>query len=296
MVQLLPKTEQMKIFITALLSMVLLTTACTKEDKESTENNSYASAKAMMNVSYGTDTSQRMDIYLPANRSTDSTKLIVMIHGGAWAEGDKKDFNDYVATLQARLPKYAIANINYRLATQAVNHFPTQEQDVLAAIMKLMDKRTEYGFSNKVALLGASAGAHLALLQAYKYSNPVKVKAVISFFGPTDMADLYNNPANPYIPFALQILLKGTPTTNATLYQQSSPINFVNAQSPPTLILHGEADGLVPVTQSKTLYNKLQIAGVESQLVLYPNEGHSWVGNNLEDSFNKVVAFLNKHF
>jgi len=73
---------------------------------------------------------------------------------------------------------------------------------------------------------------------------------------------------------------------------QSSPINFVNGQSPPTIILHGGADIVVSVSQSILLNNKLTIAGVTHQYVYYPTEGHGWVGTNLTDSFNKIEAFL----
>ena len=236
-----------------------------------------------------------MDVYLPAGRSTDSTKVMVLVHGGAWSDGDKKDFDPYVAILKTRLPQYAIININYRLATQVKNHFPAQEQDVKAAIDYIIDKNETYNISEKIVLLGASAGGHLALLQAYKYTEPVKVKAVVSFFGPTDMADMYNNPLNPYIPFALQILLGGTPTTNASVYANSSPINYVSGSSAPTLLFHGTADNLVKLSQSINLHTKLQTAGVTSEIKIYEGEGHGWYGSVLDDSFNKIVEFLNKH-
>ena len=54
--------------------------------------------------------------------------------------------------------------------------------------------------SDKFVLLGASAGGHLSLLHAYKYTTPVKIKAVVDFFGPTDLVDMYNNPASIFAP------------------------------------------------------------------------------------------------
>ncbi|MEI9807388.1 MAG: hypothetical protein WDO16_05610 [Bacteroidota bacterium] len=68
-----------------------------------------------------------MDVYLPAGRSKTTTKLIILIHGGAWATGDKSDFNVFVDTLKIRLPDYAICNINYRLANIGGNFFPTRK-------------------------------------------------------------------------------------------------------------------------------------------------------------------------
>ena len=186
---------------------------------------------------------------------------------------------------------YAIFNINYRLANTP-DIFPAQEQDIKAAVDFIYSKRQEYQVSDKFALIGASAGAHLALLQGYKYSSPVKAKAIIDFFGPTDLVAMYNNPPNPLVQTLLLAVTGGTPTTNNTVYTQSSPINFVSSQSPPTMILHGATDIVVSPSQSVSLDTKLFIAGVTHQYIFYPTEGHGWVGANLSDAFNKILAFL----
>ena len=89
-----------------------------------------------------------------------------------------------------------------------------------------------------------------------------------------------------------QALLGGTPSTNAALYQASSPINFVSARCPPTLILHGGADPLVPVSQSTALKATLESVNVPVQMVIYPTEGHGWLGANLSDSYGKIADFL----
>jgi acetyl esterase/lipase len=250
--------------------------------------------KTILNVSYGADALQKTDVYLPANRNPTSTKVIIMIHGGGWSSGDKADFTAFVDTLKRRLPGYAVFNINYRLASLTGNLFPTQENDVKAAIEFIYSKRSEYAISDKFVLLGASAGGHLSLLHAYKYATPVKIKAVVDFFGPTDLVDMYNNPASIFAsPAALAAVAGGTPSTHLSLYQQSSPINFVTAQSPPTIILQGGVDILVSPSQSATLKNKLQTFGVIHQYVFYPTENHGWTGANLVDSFDKITAFLN---
>lgn len=245
----------------------------------------------MLNVSYGTNAQQKMDVYLPAGRNTTSTKVMIMIHGGGWNTGDKADFDQYVDSLKKREPSYAIFNINYRLANTP-DIFPAQEQDVSAAIEFIYNKRQEYRVSDKFVLIGASAGAHLALLQGYKYSTPLKPRAIIDFFGPTDLVAMYNNPPNPLVQSLLLAVTGGTPTTNNTRYTQSSPINFVSSQSPPTMILHGGTDIVVSPSQSVSLDTKLFISGVTHQYVFYPTEGHGWVGPNLTDSFNKIQAFL----
>ena len=269
-----------------LLFIIIFISSCKKDD--GTEQDM---SVTMLNVSYGSNAQQKMDVYLPGNRSTTKTKVIIMIHGGGWNTGDKTDFNEYVDSLKKRDPSYAIFNINYRLAI-APDLFPAQEQDVKAAIEFINSKTQEYQVSGKFVLIGASAGGHLALLQGYKYSTPVKPKAIIDFFGPTDLVSLYNNPPNPLVQPALLAVTGGTPTTNNTLYTQSSPINFVSSQSPPTMILHGGIDIVVSPSQSVSLDTKLFTAGVTHQYVFYPTEGHGWVGANLSDSFNKIQAFL----
>jgi acetyl esterase/lipase len=273
-----------------LLLLLLVAFACKKND---TAGPTTLPVSNLFNISYGTDGLQKMDVYLPAGRTSNTTKVMILIHGGGWSSGDKSDFNSYVDTLKARLPTYAVININYRLANGTSNFFPTQENDVKAAIDFIYSKRTEYNISDKFVLLGASAGAHLSLLHAYKYNTPVKVKAVVDFFGPTDLVDIYNNPASIFAsPSALAAVVGATPTTNLTLYQQSSPITFVTSQSPPTIILQGGVDPLVAPSQSVSLDNKLQTMGATHQYVFYPTESHGWTGANLIDSFNKIMDFL----
>jgi acetyl esterase/lipase len=275
----------MKYLVVLLLSIFFV--SCQKETQENT-----LAAETKMDVAYGSDPLQKMDIYLPAGRSTDSTKLIVLVHGGAWMEGDKADFMTYVSTLQQRFPGYAVANINYRLATTSANHFPVQETDMKSAIDYLVQKSSEYHITQKFVLLGASAGAHLAMLQAYKYPSP-KIAGLIDFFGPADMVDMYTSSTSSINQLAIQILMSGTPATNPTLYQQSGPINFVTAQAPPTIIFHGGLDPLVPVSESTGLKNKLESLGVPTQLVIYPNLGHDlWPTATMNEAFDKIEVFI----
>ncbi len=276
----------MRSVLISVLYLSFVLSSCKKDDDTEQDK-----AVTMFDISYGTNAQQKMDIYLPATRSTATTKVIIMIHGGGWNTGDKADFNEYVDSLKKREPSYAIFNINYRLAN-APDLFPAQENDVKAAFEFIYNKRTEYGISDKFVVIGASAGGHLALLQGYKYSTPVKTKAIIDFFGPTDLVALYNNPPNPLVRPQLLAVTGSTPTTNNTLYAQSSPINFASSQSPPTMILHGGADIVVSPSQSVSLDTKLTTSGVTHQYVFYPAEGHGWIGANLIDSFNKIQAFL----
>jgi acetyl esterase/lipase len=248
-------------------------------------------AKTIHNVAYGKDTAQQMDIYLPANRSFDSTKSIILIHGGGWNSGSKNDFATYIDSFQKRMPDYAIFNINYRLVNGS-NLFPAQELDVKAAIDFIVKNSTEYRINtNKLVLLGASAGGHLALLQGYKYNTP-KIAAIIDIFGPADLVTMFEKPWHPYVPFVLQMITGTTPSQNRAIYQESSPINYVTEHSAPTLILHGSNDQVVNISQSKALKKKLDEAVVKNDLIIYPGNAHGWYGPTLSDSFDRIVAFL----
>lgn len=283
---------KMKLLFFASVSLSLLLHSCSKGDSGS--GTVTIAEKSMTNVSFGTDPLQKMDIFLPASRSISTTKVMILIHGGGWTTGDKADFAIYMDSLKKRIPDYAIFNVNYRLASLPSNNlFPTQELDVKAAVDFIYGNRSSYLISDKFVLMGASAGGHLSLLQAYKYHTPANIKAVIDFFGPTDMADMYNNPG-AYPAFTIALLLGGTPITNPTMYQQSSPLTYANASSCPTIILQGGVDPLVnPTTQSMVLKNKLAGAGVVNDYVFYPLGGHgNWDAATNTDAFNKIQVFL----
>jgi acetyl esterase/lipase len=279
----------MKTILTLLISMSIFTSCQRNEHVFAKED--LSQPKTTLNVSYGKDTAQRMDIYLPANRSVDSTKSIILIHGGGWNSGSKNEFAAYIDSFQKRMPDYAVFNLDYRLVNGS-NLFPTQEQDIRAAINFIAETSNQYHINkNKLVLLGASAGGHLALLQGYKYNNP-KVAAIIDFFGPTDLVRMFQKPWHPYVPFVLQMITGTTPKQNLSLYQQSSPINYVSTHSAPTLILHGGSDNIVNVSQSKSLKEKLDKAGVKNDLVIYPGKQHGWHGRALSNSFDRIESFL----
>lgn len=267
--------------------------SCSKTD--TSVNTVTVAAKTILNVSYGPDPLQNMDIYLPAGRRSDSTKVMVMIHGGAWVSGDKADFAAAIDTLKNRLPDYALFNINYRLSNGTTNTFPTQEKDVQAAVRYIFGKASDYQVSNKFVLLGASAGGHLAMLQGYKDSFPVRPRAIVSFFGPSDLVDMYLNPVggNPLLTIALSQAIGKTLIQDPLLYFNSSPINFIRPTSAPTILLHGGTDPLVNPSQSAAVSTRLTLFGVTNQYVFYPTGGHgNWDTGTFNDAYTKIQAFL----
>lgn len=273
-----------------LVAVCLVTASCSRDD----ETASGLVARSYTDVAYGSDTSQVMDVYLPAGRSAASTPLLVLFHGGAWISGDKDDFAGYLDSISGLLPSYAIANVNYRLASLGVNLFPTQEDDANQAVQFLVRHLKDYEVSDRFVYLGVSAGGQMALLQAYKYPAPAAA-AVISFFGPTDMRDLAVHSPDPSIIQFLPLLMGGTAAENPSLYLASSPVHFVMAASCPTLLLQGGKDPLVPPGEAYELIDTLNAYGVPNQLVYYPDQGHGWDGADLADSFDKIVAFLHRY-
>lgn len=280
-----------------LVCFIAVAAASCKKEEATSGGNQVVAAVNYTNIAYGTDALQKMDVYLPAGRKIDSTKVMILIHGGAWSSGDKTDFASFIDTLKRRWPAYAIFNINYRLSALGVNLFPTQELDTKAAVEFIYSKKSEYLISGNFTTVGASAGAHLALLQAYKYAAPEKIKIAVDFFGPTDMNDLYNNPG--LVPQAtVSNIVGATPTSNPALYFQSSPINYATSSGAcPTIILQGSADPLVNATsQSWALRNKLELEGVPVQYVEYAGGGHgNWSNSTYSDAFSKIQAFIELH-
>ncbi|MBL7697334.1 MAG: alpha/beta hydrolase [Chitinophagaceae bacterium] len=273
------------------LGLILLFGSCSKNGSDGDLlTPGVDSAAIFSDVSYGKDSKQKLDVYLPALRN-ERTRMVIVIHGGGWNTGDKSDYDGLIAELQKNLPDYAFANLNYRLVQATGNYFPTQENDVNAAVSFLKSKSKEYHISQDFILLGISAGAHLSLLQGYKHSDVLKPKGIISFFGPTDLERLYTN-SDKSIPEQLKFIMNATLDVNPNIFFESSPINYVTAGSPPTLMLHGDRDKLVPIEQAYMLRDKLEEKEVFNKLVVYPGQGHGWTGADLADSFTQVVAFI----
>lgn len=274
-----------------LFSSFFIIVSCTKDQNVSTGPET-TQEQTYRDVSYGTDGKQKIDIYLPDGRSASKTKTLVVIHGGGWTEGDKADMNFGVDSMKAKLPDYAFININYRLAyNNTSNLFPTQENDIKAAIDFYLSKSTEYKVSKDLIMLGASAGGHLAMLYSYKDDVDKHVKAVIDFFGPTDLVALWNAGLTQQL-----ILISVTGKLyeqDPNLFTQSSPVNFISAQSPPTIAIQGGADPLVPASQTSLLISKLQEKSVANQLVYYESGGHgNWPLSTYSDAFNKIYTFV----
>ncbi len=249
-------------------------------------------ALTQIDVAYGSDPQQRMDLYLPANRNGE-TPTIFLVHGGGWSQGSRADMSYAVPLLQNMLPHTAIANIDYRLGTPESPGYPKQIEDLTAAIVHLTG--SDYNVGPNIAFVGASAGAHLSLLYSYKYDVTGRVQAVCSIVGPTDFSDpAYTE--NPLFQYGLTHLV-GTASyeQNPELFHEVSPALFASADSPPTILFYGGQDPLVPVSQATRLKQQLDDHGVYNEYYLYAHGGHgNWNAAITADFAGKLAAFFNQ--
>jgi glycerophosphoryl diester phosphodiesterase len=249
-----------------------------------------------LDVRYGEYEENVLDAYLP-EESTGKTKVIVYIHGGSWVQGDKKEFPKQLIEELVGRQKYALASINYRLVKNGNNIFPAQIEDVQKALAFITGYAKEYSYDgNSFALMGASAGAHLALLYAYRYDSLKQVKTVVDIFGPTDLTDKsVRTPGLESNDIITNYL--GTASDTAAIAREASPLlQLSRGSGVPTIVFHGTADELVDVAQSKMLYEKLKALEVPAQLELYPGGTHALPPAMAADVFTKIIAWLQKYY
>lgn len=242
---------------------------------------------------------QKLDLYLPG--SGTNFPLLVWVHGGAWQGGSK----DKCPARWLVDHGFAVASINYRLTQHAI--FPAQIQDCKAAIRWLRAKAREYGFDrDKIAAWGSSAGGHLVALlgtagdvkefevgEHLDYSSTVQ--AVVDFFGPTDLPKMQEQAGekgvmNHDAADSPESKLVGGPIQqNKDKAAKANPITYVSKDDPSFLILHGDADFLVPIGQSEMLHAALKGEGVSSTFLVMQGKGHGFGGPEVNE---KVLTFL----
>ena len=254
------------------------------------------------NIPYNNDTLKKhlLDIYLPAN-SKGKVPLVVFIHGGGWIGNDKyADMGYMTETINAMLNSgFAIASIDYRFAQNAV--FPGILQDCNKAVSFLYDNANKYNFDkNRFALMGFSAGGHLASLMGTSQNNkvsdlyfpnsyrPFKYKAVVDFYGPTDLVLL---PGNEDIKSPEGILIGAEPLLRPDLAKAASPITYIDKNDPPFIIFHGEKDNIVSNKQSKLFSAWLKYYGVKNELTIVKDAPHFGKMYDVEEIRTKVIAF-----
>jgi len=245
---------------------------------------------AICNLAYGENNSKggnRLDLYLP--EATKPYPLVVWIHGGGWVSGDKR-----LPPCRSLLQKgFAVASLNYRLVSEAP--FPAQLDDCKKAISWLCENADKYGIDkNRIGVWGASAGGHLALLLSTA-DNAKNVKAVCDWCGPSDLITfaeqskgVYSN-ANVSESNPFKKLLGGLPKDKEALAKQGSAVFHVDKKNAPLLMMHGDADQVVPLSQSQEMKDALDKVGARSEFVIVKGGGHDFF---TADNEARVLRFF----
>ena len=238
----------------------------------------------------------KMDLYLPS-KDKGPTPVVINIHGGGWNHGVKESQTGFSTFFKIG---FAVANIEYRLTPQATA--PAAVEDTRCALIYLIQHAKELNIDvNKIVIMGGSAGGHLALMGGLLANNHIfdtnckgveniKVAAIIDKYGITDVwdwgygKDLTSKSATRWL---------GDKAKDEKFAASVSPITYVTKDSPPTFIVHGDADPTVPYQQSVKLHDKLVAAGVQTEFITVPGGQHGKFEKEKNSEVNKaIIAFI----
>jgi len=214
-----------------------------------------------------------LDVYQPATAGRYPS--VVQIYGGAWQRGTPGDDAKFATYLAAR--GFVVFAIDYRHAPEW--RWPSQIEDVRAALGWIRQHAGEHDAeASRLALLGRSAGAQLAMIAAYE-PGPMPIAAVVSYYGPVDLADGYRNPPRPDpldVRAIEEAFLGGTPDRLPDRYREASPITYVSRRLPPSLLIYGSRDHIVLSRYGAMLDGRLRAAGATSVFLEIPWAEHAF--------------------
>jgi acetyl esterase/lipase len=253
-------------------------------------------------VVFGTAGSRplRADVFRPTESADERLPGVVFVHGGGWRTGDRSQLRGY-GVLVGRHGYVGMAS-EYRLIPEAT--YPENLHDVKAAIRWMRANADELGVDpNRIAVHGNSAGGHLALLAAATGDRPdlegeggnpevsSAVQACIAIYAPTLFAGTgWDDGARPEV-----ALFENGHTPE--LLEAASPLLQVHPDFPPTFLVHGTGDELVPPKASLLMYDALIAAGVSTELKMVADQPHAF---DAQPGFgrqvaNEIVHFLDRH-
>jgi len=219
----------------------------------------------------------KCNVYMPPQEGT-ARPAVLLIHGGGWTSGDRSQLHGY-GILLGRIGYVCVAT-EYRLAGEA--KWPAQLHDVKAALRWMRANASRLGIDpNKISVSGNSAGAHLSLMIAGTQNVagfegegghagvPTDVAACVAFYAP---AQLYAH--DQPLREELSVLFgRGYSLETA---RAASPIDYASAEFPPTLLITGNKDELVPDEASFRMYRALIDAGANAELHVYADAPHAF--------------------
>lgn len=248
----------------------------------------------LTDISYGTDERNIMDVYLPANRTTE-TPLIILIHGGAWIAGDKSIFTSMQDTLMAR--GIASVNMNYRYVSAAVHNEQLMED--IDKVVKYCIDNADYWQSRKSKIMigGHSAGGHLSLMYGYTADTRGAIGGIIAVSAPTNLYDEQLLKMATLVPQAIQTLeqladakyVYGEPVHEN--FKKISPITRI--KNVPTLLIHGTNDELVLYSSILAFETELKNKNVPYKLHSVQGANHSFSNINTETSSKMNAEIVN---
>lgn len=224
----------------------------------------------------------RLDVYYPDRAApVGGFPMIVWLHGGGWVVGNRET-DPWLNGLTRR--GFAVVSLDYRNSLHA--KFPAQIVDVTDGVRWVVANADRLELdAGRMGMGGASAGAHLALLAAMSRGSEAvpwalgageRVRAVCAFYPPTSLVTVIPPDSRDRFNNLVALLLGGTVEEKLELARSGSPIRYVEAGDPPTFLLHGGKDEVVPVEQSRTMRAALDAAGVPVTLREFPEEGHGF--------------------
>jgi acetyl esterase/lipase len=252
------------------------------------------------NITYQTSNNydDKLDVYVPRDDGQHPT--LFYIHGGGWVSGSKED---RALSVFPFLEKgWTVVNVEYRMAR--VSLAPAAVEDCLCALRWVIQHAKEYKIdTTRIVAMGNSAGGHLALTTGMlpasaglerqcPGSEDLKVAAILDWYGITDVNELLNGPNMR--PYAVTWL--GSQPDREQIAKRVSPLTYVRAGLPPIMIIQGNADPVVPYTQSVRLNKALDDAGVPHEFVTIPGGDHGqFSGPEMDMIYMHVWAFLGKY-
>ena len=214
-----------------------------------------------------------LDVYRPV--TSGRYPVVVQVYGGAWQRGVPGDNAAFAAYLAAH--GFVVFAIDYRHAPQW--QWPAQIEDVRTALAWIREHGGDYDAdTSRLALVGRSAGAQLALAAAYEPGAP-PIAAVVSFYGPVDLVDGYRDPPRPDpidVRTIEELFLGGTPDAQPARYREASPITYVSSGLPPSLLIYGSRDHVVLSRFGEMLDRRLRAAGATSVFLEIPWAEHAF--------------------
>lgn len=212
----------------------------------------------------------KLDIYFP--KTNGPYELVFFAHGGGWISGYRRQPNNISWYRFLVKNNFAVATIDYSYA-----YFKDIEElliDYDAALNFIIKNSENLNIDiNKISLMGLSAGGHLTLL--YSLTKDFKAKNIVSYYAPCDLMDVWKSPSL-FARFATSATLKRMPNKSEEIYKKYSPLNYVKANLPPILLVHGLKDRVVPYITSLKMYKKLKEYKNPSKLLLHPKGDHGF--------------------